>query len=96
MEVIEYDRDNCTIKDMIISYRFTGLEDIVCSGSCLYQLPTQIGKKSFDLKKLEPRYHQGSIVYLIRSRRINVKELRRIAYKTQEFHKLETISYCSF
>ena len=76
MKVIEKQEDNRTIKIMVISHRFNGFPNIVCSGSGIYQLPCQIGKKSFDLKELKPKYHQGSIVYIINSKRINSKLLK--------------------
>lgn len=63
MKVIEKQEDNRTIKIMVISYRFSGFPNIVCSGSKIYQLPCQIGKKSFELKEITPKYHQGSIIY---------------------------------
>ena len=85
MKVIEKQEYNRTIKIMVISYRFTGFPNIVCSGSKIYQLPCQIGKKFFNIKELKPKYHQGSIVYVINSKRINSKTLKIRALKINEF-----------
>ena len=52
MELIEKQIDNYTIKIMLISHRFKNYPNIVCYGSKIYQLPCQIGKKSFNLKEL--------------------------------------------
>jgi hypothetical protein len=76
MKVIEKQLDNHTIKIMIISHRFKDFPNIICSGGKIYQLPCQIGKKSFRLKEIIPKYHLGSIVYLINSKRINSKKLK--------------------
>ena len=62
MKVIEKQLDNHTIKIMVISHRFKDFPNIICSGSKIYQLPCQIGKKSFELKEIIPKYHLGSIV----------------------------------
>lgn len=96
MQTVEKQIDNSTIKILIISHRFKGFPNIVCSGSKLYQLPCQIGKKSFKLKELIPKYHNGSIVYLINSKRINKLLLKQNAYKSKEEFLLEKIITCPF
>ena len=73
MKLIEKQIDNRTNKILVISHRFIGYSNIVCSGGKIYQLPCQIGKKSFQLKELIPKYHQGSIIYIINSKRVNSK-----------------------
>ena len=55
MKVIEKQEDNSTNKIMIISHRFNNFPNIVCSDSKIYQLPCQIGKKSFNIKELKPK-----------------------------------------
>ena len=84
MQITETQIDNYTIKILVISYRFTGYPNIICSGSKIYQLPCQIGKKFFGLKELKPKYHQGSIVYIINSKRVNSKILKISALKVNE------------
>jgi len=96
MKVIEKQEDNRTIKIMIISHRFNNFPNIVCSGSKIYQLPCQIGKKSFNIKELNPKYHQGSIVYIINSKRINSKTLKFNVLKVNEKFILEKIEICPF
>jgi hypothetical protein len=96
MKIIENQEDNHTIKIMKISYKFDCFPNIVCSGSKIYQLPCQIGKKSFDLKELKPKYHLGSIVYLIESKRINSKKLKKHAVKVDGFLVLEKKENCPF
>jgi len=96
MKVIEKQEDNRTIKIMVISHRFKDFPNIVCSGSKIYQLPCQIGKKSFQLKELLPKYHQGSIVYIINSKRINSKLLKFNNLKVNEEFILEKIEFCPF
>jgi hypothetical protein len=96
MKVIEKQEDNRTNKIMIISHRFNGFPNIVCSGSKIYQLPCQIGKKSFNIKELKPKYHQGSIVYIINSKRINSKTLKISALKVNEVFILDKIEICPF
>jgi hypothetical protein len=96
MKVIEKQLDNHTIKIMVISHRFKDFPNIICSGSKIYQLPCQIGKKSFQLKELLPKYHQGSIVYLINSKRINSKVLKTNNLKVNEEFILEKVTYCPF
>ena len=96
MKVIEKQEDNRTIKIMVISYRFKDFPNIVCSGSKIYQLPCQIGKKSFQLKELLPKYHQGSIVYIINSKRINSKNLKIKALKVNEVFILDEIEFYPF
>jgi len=91
MKIIEKQHNNRTIKIMLISYRFKDYPNIVCSGSKIYQLPCQIGKKSFLLKELKPKYHQGSIIYLINSKRINSKVLKNNAIKTNDELIIEDI-----
>jgi hypothetical protein len=84
MKVIEKQEDNRTNTIMVISHRFNKFPNIVCSGSKIYQLPCQIGKKSFNIKELKPKYHQGSIVYIINSKRINSKLLKINNVKVNE------------
>jgi hypothetical protein len=96
MKVIEKQEDNSTNKIMIISHRFNNFPNIVCSGSKIYQLPCQIGKKSFNIKELKPKYHQGSIVYIINSKRINSKTLKINVLKVNEEFILEKIEICPF
>ena len=96
MKVIEKQEDNRTIKIMVISHRFNGFPNIVCSGSKIYQLPCQIIKKSFPLKELKPKYHQGSIVYLINSKRINSKVLKINVLKVNEEFTLDCFNFCPF
>ena len=95
MKVIEKQLDNHTIKIMIISHRFKGFPNIICSGSKIYQLPCQIGKKSFELKEIIPKYHLGSIVYLINSKRINSKTLKFNVLKVNEEFILDKIDSLS-
>jgi hypothetical protein len=96
MKVIEKKQDNHTINIMVISHRFKDFPNIVCSGSKIYQLPCQIGKKSFNIKEVLPKYHQGSIVYLINSKRINSKNLKIRALKVNEEFILEINDFCPF
>jgi hypothetical protein len=96
MKVIEKQEDNRTNKIMVISHRFKDFPNIVCSGSKIYQLPCQIGKKSFNIKELKPKYHQGSIVYIINSKRINSKILKINVLKVNEEFILEKIEICPF
>ena len=96
MKVIEKQQDNHTIKIMVISHRFKGFPNIICSGSKIYQLPCQIGKKSFQLKELIPKYHQGSIIYIINSKRINSKNLKIRALKVNEEFILDINEFCPF
>ena len=96
MKVIEKQRDNHTIKIMVISHRFKDFPNIICSGSKIYQLPCQIGKKSFQLKELIPKYHQGSIIYIINSKRINSKNLKIRALKVNEEFILDINEFCPF
>jgi len=96
MKVIEKQLDNHTIKIMIISHRFKGFPNIICSGSKIYQLPCQIGKKSFELKEIIPKYHLGSIVYLINSKRINSKTLKISGLKVNQEFIMEKIEICPF
>jgi hypothetical protein len=81
---------------MVISHTFKGFPNIICSGSKIYQLPCQIGKKSFNIKELKPKYHQGSIVYIINSKRINSKTLKFNVLKVNEEFILEKIEICPF
>ena len=96
MKVIEKQQDNHTIKIMVISHRFKDFPNIICSGSKIYQLPCQIGKKSFGLKEITPKYHLGSIVYLINSKRINSKTLKFNVLKVNEEFILEKNEICPF
>jgi hypothetical protein len=81
MKIVEYQKGNYTIKNMIISHRFIGYPNIVCSGEKIYQLPCQIGNKSYGLKELTQKYHCGMIIYLIESKRISIKILKNLAYR---------------
>ena len=96
MKLIERQIDNYTIKIMVISYKFKKFPNIVCSGGKIYQLPCQIGKKSYLLKELKQKYHLGSIVYLIESKRINSKVLKTNSIKISEEFILEKIKFCPF
>lgn len=96
MKVIEKQTDNRTIKIMLISYKFKNFPNIVCSGSKIYQLPMQIGKKTYNLKELKPKYHQGSIIYLINSKRINSKVLKNNSFKVNDELIIEDVATIPF
>lgn len=96
MKLIEKQKDNHTIKIMVISHKFENFPNIVCSGSKIYQLPCQIGKKSFNLKEIKPKYHQGSTIYIINSKRINSKILKKNVIKTNQEFIVDKIQYCPF
>lgn len=96
MKVIEKQIDNRTIKIMIISYRINKFPNLIISGGELYQLPVQIGKKSFGLKKLTKKFHQGKIIYLINSKRINVKTLKDNLTKVNDEYKISESLFCPF
>jgi len=96
MKVIEKQVDNSTIKILKISHRFKGFPNIICSGKKIYQLPCQIGRKSFKLKELLPKNHNGSIVYLINSKRINRVHLKSLLHSVEEEYILEKIVFCPF
>ena len=96
MKLIEKQLDNHTIKIMVIDYRFKGFSNIICSGSKIYQLPCQIGKKSYPLKELKQKYHLGSIVYLIESKRVNAKLLKTNSIKVNEEFIIEKTQFCPF
>lgn len=81
---------------MVISHKFKGSPNIICSGSKIYQLPCQIGNKSFELKEIIPKYHLGSIVYLINSKRINSKTLKINVLKVNEEFILDINEFCPF
>ena len=86
MKTSEYQQDNHTIKIFHISHRFKDLPNIVCSGKMIYQLPCQIGKKSFDLRLLNEKHHLGMVVYLINGKRYSVKRLKELSYKVDNDH----------
>ena len=96
MKIVEKQEDNHTIKIMIISHKFEKFKNIVCSGSKIYQLPSQIGKKSFPLKELKQKYHLGSKIYLINSKRISTKTLKKSALKVYDEFILEKKQLCPF
>lgn len=96
MKLIEKQEDNHTIKIMVISHKFENFPNIVCSGSKIYQLPCQIGKKSFPLKELKPKHHLGSTIYIINSKRINTNTLKKSALKIYDEFILEKKQFCPF
>lgn len=96
MKTIEIEKDNRTTKIMLISHRFVNYPNVVCSGSKIYQLPCQIGKKTFAIKELKPKYHQGLIVYLINSKRVNSKKLKIYSKKVDERFIISTENVCPF
>lgn len=96
MKLIEKEVDNHTIKIMVISYRFKQFPNIVCSGGKIYQLPCQIGKKSYQLKELKLKYHFGSKVYLIESKRVNVNIIKNDIIKVKEEFTVSQTKFCPF
>jgi hypothetical protein len=96
MKLIEEQQDNHTNIFMVISHRFNGFPNIVCSGNKIYQLPCQIGKKSFTLKELKPKYHQGYLVYIIQSKRVNTKTLKKNNIKVNEKFIISINKNCPF
>ena len=96
MKTSEYQQDNYTIKILHISHRFNGLPNIICSGKQIYQLPCQIGNKSYKLKQLNEKHHLGMVVYLVESKRYSVKRLKELSYKVNENFILSNIKNCPF
>lgn len=96
MKTSEYQQDNYTIKILHISHRFNDLPNIICSGKKLYQLPCQIGNKSYKLKLLNEKYHLGMVVYLIQSKRYSIRKLKELSYKVNENFILSNIKNIPF
>ncbi len=96
MKLIEKQINNRTNEILIVSHIFNGFENVVCSGSKIYQLPCQIGKKSFKIKELKPKYHQGSIVYIINSKRVNSKTLKAVSIKVKKEIIINSDENCPF
>lgn len=89
MKLLEIQQDHLQLKYMVISYKFKGLPNIVCSGKKIYQLPCQIGKKGYQLKEIIPKYHVCRTNYLIESKRYSDLKLKSLAYKVDERFLLE-------
>lgn len=81
MKVIEKQIDNLRIIFLLVEYRFANYPNLVFSNNCFYQIPCQIGKKSYGLKLLKPKYHNGRIVYNVESKRIPISKLRKLSIK---------------
>jgi hypothetical protein len=96
MKLIEEQQDNHTNIFMVITHRFEGFPNIVCSGNKIYQLPCQIGKKSFQLKELQQKYHQGYPTYLIQSKRVSTKTLKENNIKVKEKFLISINKNCPF
>jgi hypothetical protein len=96
MKIIEIQQLNHTNIFIVISHRFVGFPNIVCSGGKMYQLPCQIGKKSFGLKELKQRYHQGYPVYIVESKRVSGKVLKKVSIKVEERWLKESIQTSPF
>lgn len=79
MKVIEEQENRYTTKYLLTSHVFEGFPNIVCSGSKIYQIPCTKGLRSYPLRELVPKYHNGSVVYLIDKRRITTTKLKRLA-----------------
>jgi hypothetical protein len=65
---------------MIISYKFKGFKNIVVSGGKIYQLPCQIGKRSFDIKEITKKGYY----YWIESKPYSRKYLKSKMYKRKD------------
>ncbi len=96
MKVIDVETDSLQLKYMIISYKFKNLPNIVCSGRKIYQLPCQIGFKSYGLKEIRSKYHVCRPSYLIESKRYSDLQLKSIAYKVDEKYLVESICLYPF
>lgn len=96
MKTLEKQEKNYTTIEMVISHKFNGFPNIVCSGGKIYQLPIIIGKRSYPLKELEPKIHIGSIIYRINSRRVFASKLKKVSIKVNEYFMLEKLMDCPF
>jgi len=78
MKVIEFERDSLQLKYLITTHRLIGFKNIVVSNKKIYQLPCMIGKRSYDLKEIKPKYHMCMIHYIIESKRYSIKQLKKL------------------
>jgi len=77
--IVITDKDKKT-EYIIISHKFKGLKNIIVSGGKIYQLPCQVGKKSFKLKEIvKKRYY-----YWIESKAYSEKKLKELIYKRKD------------
>ena len=96
MQTIEKQQNNYTIKYLVISHIFNNFENIICSGSKIYQLPCIKNLRSYGLKELKPKYHLGMQIYLIDTKRISSKRLKENAIKVNKLFEIERFEFCPF
>lgn len=96
MNIVEYQENNYTIRKLVITHRFEGYPDLVVSGKLLYMLPRSRSKRSYPLKELKKKYHMGSEVYLIDTKRVTTTKLRSLAKTTKEEVFLEKVCTSPF
>jgi len=92
MKTLDITKEYSKTVFMIVTHKIKGLKNIVVSGSKLYQLPCQIGKRSFELKEIIKR--KG--FYLIESKRYSSKQLKELAYKRADKIKIDEIPLYPF
>lgn len=96
MKIIEYQEDNYTIKKVVITHRFRGYPDLIVSGKILYMLPRTRSKRYYPLKELKKKYHLGSEVYLVDTKRVTTTKLKSLAIPSKEEVFLEKVCTSPF
>ena len=85
MKIVTITTEDDKIEYLVISYKFKGLKNIVVSNKKIYQLPCQIGKRTYPLKEIKPDKNN---LYWIESKPYSVKQLKNLIYKRKIKFKL--------
>lgn len=96
MKTIIINKGDSQLKYLIITHRYIGLANTVKSGDKIYQLPCVIGKRSYKLKEIKPKYHMCMAHYTIESKRYSAKQLKELSVRFDDNILLEETSLYPF
>ena len=97
MQLIDRQVNRCTVKFLVISHRYEGLNGLIVSGNKLYQLPCMVGSKSYDLKEIEPKRNtQGFTYWYFQGKKLSKKRLKGLSIKVIEEYELNRFESTPF
>lgn len=96
MKILDIQKNDLLFKYLVITHRFIGLPNIVCSDKKIYQLPCVIGKRSYELKEIKPKYHVCRPYYTVEGKRYSDLKLKELAVLFEDNILLEEESLYPF
>ena len=96
MQIIETETSTHYIKALKIKGVFNLISNVVVSGNSIIQLPCQVGKRSYTLKKIELKLNNRNQYYYIQGKKYSKPQLRKQYVEANQSYIIDSVRSCPF